>query len=131
MALVKVFADDRDRFHGVEICLRCLLVIRIEGWPTIGTPFAGEDLLKLEGIGYDACRSILSMSLTTRSFNLASYADVSINSLRTDGGVSGDLTVVVGSCRAEALRVVAGFVKPACFHDVNFSSESAMSFRRS
>ena len=108
------------------------------GWPTFGDPFAGEvsspDLLKLEGIGDEACLSILSMSLTTRSLNRTSYADVSTASFRSNGGVSGNLTVVVGSRnppRADELRIVAGLVNPACFIDVNISSESAMSFRRS
>ena len=58
----------------------------------IGAPLTGEeassDLLKLEGIGDEACRSILSMSLTTRSFNRRSYADVSTASFRSDSGVS-------------------------------------------
>ena len=104
----------------------------------IGVPFVGEevssDLLKLRGIGDDACRSILTMSLTTGSFNRTSYAEVSTDSSRSDGGVSGDLTVIVGSrkpSRADELRIVAGLVKPACFVDANFSSDSAMSFRRS
>ena len=74
------------------------------------------------------------MSLTTGSFNRTSHADVSTDSFLSDGGVSGDLTVVVGGRnppRADELRVVAGLVKPACFIDVNFFSESAMSFRQS
>ena len=86
-----------------------------------------------EYAGLTACLSILSMSLTTRSFNRTSYADVSTASFRSDGGVSGDLTVVVGSRnprRADELRVVAGLLKPACFIDANFSYESAMLFRR-
>ena len=85
----------------------------------------------MEGIGDEACLSILSMSLTTRSFNRTSYADVSTDSFRNGGGVSGDLTVVVGSRnppRADEPRVVAGFVKPACFVVDNLSSDSAMFF---
>ena len=32
MALIKILIGDHDRFHGVKICMRSLLIIRIVNW---------------------------------------------------------------------------------------------------
>ena len=102
----------------------------------MGVVFSYGDIdsrrVKYDGVGDVAWRSIFSRSFAESSLNLTSYADVSIDSLRSGSGVGagfGTFTDSPGSPRADELRVVAGLVKAAGFGAVNFSSLFAMSIQ--